>query len=217
MSSFPAARRARTWPCRRAATLWRRATDRSRPAPPPSSATRHRRWPKSSSTPGYCGSGRRRRRAVRRYPMPSSPSARWRRVRGRRDAPIGQPLVAFKGSDGVAILPAGRYLVRVEQGLARADRSVVVPVGSQGVLDVPLNAARLQLSAAGKEVAESAEVAHLQHCRGRPRCPERSARGGAVGGAAGRLRAGAGDLLRDRAAWHDRGAREPRRRAPVTW
>jgi Ca-activated chloride channel family protein len=77
---------------------------------------------------------------------------------GRRDAPIGQPMVAFKGSDGVAILPAGRYLVRVEQGLARTDRSVVVPVGSQGVLDVPLNAARLQLSAAGKEVAESGEA-----------------------------------------------------------
>jgi Ca-activated chloride channel homolog len=77
---------------------------------------------------------------------------------GRRDLPIGQPMVAFKGSDGVAILPAGRYLVRVEQGLARTDRSVVVPVGSQGVLDVPLNAARLQLSAAGKEIAESGEA-----------------------------------------------------------
>ena len=74
---------------------------------------------------------------------------------GRKDASIGQPLVAFKGSDGVAILPAGRYLVRVEQGLVRADRSVVVPVGSQGVIDVPLNAARLQLSAVGKEIAES--------------------------------------------------------------
>ena len=47
------------------------------------------------------------------------------------------------------VLPAGRYLGRVEQGLVRADRSVVVPVGSQGVIDVPLNAARLQLSAVG--------------------------------------------------------------------
>ena len=76
---------------------------------------------------------------------------------GRRDAPVGQPVVAFKGSDGVATLPAGRYLVRVEQGLVRTDRSVVVPVGSQGVVDVPLNAARLQLSAVGKEIAESGE------------------------------------------------------------
>jgi hypothetical protein len=77
---------------------------------------------------------------------------------GRKDAPVGQPLAAFKGSEGVAVLPAGRYLVRVEQGLVRADRSVVVPVGSQGVIDVPLNAARLQLSAVGKEVTESAEA-----------------------------------------------------------
>jgi hypothetical protein len=77
---------------------------------------------------------------------------------GRKDAPAGRPLAAFKGSEGVALLPAGRYLVRVEQGLVRADRSVVVPVGSQGVIDVPLNAARLQLSAVGKEVAESTDA-----------------------------------------------------------
>jgi Ca-activated chloride channel family protein len=77
---------------------------------------------------------------------------------GRKDAPAGRPVAAFKGSEGVALLPAGRYLVRVEQGLVRADRSVVVPVGSQGVIDVPLNAARLQLSAVGKEVAESTDA-----------------------------------------------------------
>jgi Ca-activated chloride channel family protein len=77
---------------------------------------------------------------------------------GRKDAPVGQPLAAFKGSEGVAVLPAGRYLVRVEQGLVRADRSVVVPVGSQGRIDIPLNAARLQLSAAGREVAESTDA-----------------------------------------------------------
>jgi Ca-activated chloride channel family protein len=77
---------------------------------------------------------------------------------GRKDAPVGRPLAAFKGSEGVALLPAGRYLVRVEQGLVRADRSVVVPVGSQGVIDVPLNAARLQLSAVGREVGESTDA-----------------------------------------------------------
>ncbi len=76
----------------------------------------------------------------------------------RKDAPLGLPLAAFKGSEGVAILPAGRYLVRVEQGLVRADRSVVVPVGSQGLVEVPLNAARLQLSAVGKEIAESPDA-----------------------------------------------------------
>jgi len=76
----------------------------------------------------------------------------------RKDAPIGQPLAAFKGSEGMAILPAGRYLVRVEQGLVRADRSVVVPVGSQGLIEVPVNAARLQLSAVGKDIAETADT-----------------------------------------------------------
>jgi Ca-activated chloride channel family protein len=77
---------------------------------------------------------------------------------GRKDAAVGQPLAAFKGSEGVAVLPAGRYLVRVEQGLVRADRFVVVPVGSQGLIDVPLNAARLQLSAVGREVVESTDA-----------------------------------------------------------
>jgi Ca-activated chloride channel family protein len=67
----------------------------------------------------------------------------------------GAPLAAFKGSEALAILPPGRYLVRVEQGLVRAERSVVVPVGSQGRIDVPLNAAHLQLSAVGKEISES--------------------------------------------------------------
>ena len=52
-----------------------------------------------------------------------------RRQEGCRRRP---PLATFKGSEGVALLPAGRYLVRVEQGLVRAERSVVVPAGSQG-------------------------------------------------------------------------------------
>lgn len=77
---------------------------------------------------------------------------------GSTQAGVGPPLAAFKGSEGVAVLPAGRYLVRVEQGLVRADRSVVVPAGSQGRIDITLNAAHLQLSAAGPEIAESADA-----------------------------------------------------------
>jgi hypothetical protein len=77
---------------------------------------------------------------------------------GKKDAPAGQPFATFKGSEGIAVLPAGRYVVRVEQGLVRTDRSVVVPAGSQGRIDIPLNAARLQLSAAGREVAESTDA-----------------------------------------------------------
>src|SRR5262249_36942099 len=47
--------------------------------------------------------------------------------------------------------------VHVEQGLVRAERSVIVPAGSTGRLDIPLNAARLLLSAA-QDAAGAAEV-----------------------------------------------------------
>jgi len=69
---------------------------------------------------------------------------------GRKDA-VAAALALFKGGEGQAMLPAGRYVVRAEQGLVRNERSVVVPAGSQGRVDVPLNAARLQLSASGRD------------------------------------------------------------------
>ena len=78
-------------------------------------------------------------------------------VEGKKEA-AGPPLAMFKGSEGLLMLPAGRYLVRVEQGLVRAERSVVVPAGSQGRIDVPLNAARLLVSAAGHDGSASAEA-----------------------------------------------------------
>ena len=62
-----------------------------------------------------------------------------RRRPGRRrqqGTPAGPP-VAFQGRRGTAPLPAGRYVVRVEQGLVRAERTVVVPAGSQGRVDIP--------------------------------------------------------------------------------
>jgi Ca-activated chloride channel family protein len=64
----------------------------------------------------------------------------------------------FKGSEGLLLLPAGRYVVRIEQGLVRAERSVVVPAGSRGRVDVALNAARLLLSVAGHDGSASAET-----------------------------------------------------------
>ena len=44
---------------------------------------------------------------------------------GGRKSAAGPPLALFKGSEGVALLPAGRYMVRVEQGAGarRARRS----------------------------------------------------------------------------------------------
>src|SRR5262249_40941263 len=67
------------------------------------------------------------------------------------------PVAVVKGGEGLLLLPAGRYLVHVEQGLVRAERSVIVPAGSTGRLDIPLNAARLLLSAA-QDAAGAAEV-----------------------------------------------------------
>lgn len=65
--------------------------------------------------------------------------------------PVGPTVAVFKGSEAVALIPAGRYVVRVELGLVRAERAVVVPAGSHGRIDIPVNAARVQLSAAARE------------------------------------------------------------------
>src|SRR5262249_51331933 len=71
----------------------------------------------------------------------------------KKNSQMGVLIGVYKGSEALALLPAGRYLVRVEQGLLRAERSVVVPAGSQGRLDIALNAARLQVSAVGRDGA----------------------------------------------------------------
>jgi hypothetical protein len=78
-------------------------------------------------------------------------------VDGKKEA-AGPPLAMFKGGEGLVMLPAGRYLVRVEQGLVRSERSIVVPAGSQGRIDVPLNAARLLLSVAGTDSSAPADA-----------------------------------------------------------
>ena len=72
-------------------------------------------------------------------------------------AAAGAPLALFKGSEGLALLAPGRYLVRVEQGLVRAERAVVVPAGSQGRIEIALNAARVLLAASGRDTSASAE------------------------------------------------------------
>ena len=131
---------------------------------------------------------------------------------GKKDA-AGPPLAMFKGSEGLVMLPAGRYLVRVEQGLVRAERSVVVPAGSQGRIDVPLNAARLLLSAAGHDSSGACGRSRLQRRRGRPGRAEGPARGGPVRRPASRFRAPARHLLRGRAAGQRGGARASRGRS----
>ncbi len=84
----------------------------------------------------------------------------------------GPPLAVFKTGEGVALLPAGRYLVRVELGLARVERSVVVPAGSQGRIDIPLNAARLQLSAVGSDIAGTADALTFSIAEDDPDAPK---------------------------------------------
>jgi Ca-activated chloride channel homolog len=68
-----------------------------------------------------------------------------------RHAALGALVGAYKGGDVMALLPAGRLVVRVEDGLVHAERSIVVPQGSQGHLDVVLDAARLQVFCVGRD------------------------------------------------------------------
>jgi Ca-activated chloride channel homolog len=91
---------------------------------------------------------------------------------GRKDAAVPPPLAMFRGGEGSTLLPAGRYLVRVEQGLVRAERSVVVPAGSQGRLEVTLDAARLLVSATGQDTAASAEPVLLSVVEDDPDAPK---------------------------------------------
>jgi Ca-activated chloride channel homolog len=75
-----------------------------------------------------------------------------------RSSASGSLVAAFKGSEALALLPAGRFLVRVEDGLMHAERSVVVPPGSQGRLDMALDAARLQVSTTGRDGGSGLEA-----------------------------------------------------------
>jgi Ca-activated chloride channel family protein len=68
----------------------------------------------------------------------------------KKDAPLKALVGVYKG-DVLALLPAGRFIVRVEEGAVRSERLVVVVAGSVGRLDVGLDAARLQVSTTGRD------------------------------------------------------------------
>ena len=74
------------------------------------------------------------------------------------DAASGALFAAFKGSEALVLLPAGRFLVRVDDGLMHAQRAIVVPAGSQGRLDIALDAARLQVSTSGRDGSSPLET-----------------------------------------------------------
>jgi Ca-activated chloride channel homolog len=67
---------------------------------------------------------------------------------GKGDGRAGALLASVRGSETTFLLPAGRYVVFVEEGLVRAQRSIVVPAGSRGRVDMTLNGARVRLAAA---------------------------------------------------------------------
>ena len=160
------------------------------------------------------GAGAEDRRAARRCHHHHQRGGPGRRQEGCADGRRSPPSRAARAWP---LLPPGRYLVRVEQGLVRAERSVVVPAGSQGR---HRRSPQCRASAALRGRPRDRRVrraAHLQHRRGRPRRAERPARGGALGGAAGGLRAAAGHLLRDRAARHASRRARAWPSAPATW
>ena len=63
-------------------------------------------------------------------------------------APPGEVVGAFQGAEGNLLLPAGRYLVRAEAGLLRAQRVVGLGAGGDQASEIPLEAGVLQLAAA---------------------------------------------------------------------
>src|SRR5262245_22554510 len=66
---------------------------------------------------------------------------------GKGDGRAGALVASVRGSDTTFLLPAGRYVVFAEEGLVRAQRSIVVPAGSRGRVDMALNGARVRLAA----------------------------------------------------------------------
>ena len=61
----------------------------------------------------------------------------------------GALMLATKTGEATALLPAGRHLVRAELGFVRAEQTVTITAGRLFAVDIPLNAARLQLTTAG--------------------------------------------------------------------
>lgn len=70
----------------------------------------------------------------------------------------GSLLLAWKTGDASALLPAGRFSVRAELGLVRAEQTVTVTAGRPMTVDVSLNAARLQLMTAGRDGSAALEA-----------------------------------------------------------
>ena len=67
------------------------------------------------------------------------------------DSRAGAPVAVFRAGEAMAVLPAGRFLVRAELGLVRGEKALEVQAGRQVLVDIPLNGARLQLATASRD------------------------------------------------------------------
>jgi len=63
----------------------------------------------------------------------------------------GALMLASRTGEATALLPAGRHLVRAELGFVRAEQTVTITAGRLFAVDIPLNAARLQLTTMGRD------------------------------------------------------------------
>jgi Ca-activated chloride channel family protein len=83
----------------------------------------------------------------------------------------GALLNASKTGEIDALLPAGRYMARVEIGVLRAEHALTISAGRQVDLDIPLNVARLQLTSTGREPGTAPETVILSVVEDDPDAP----------------------------------------------
>jgi Ca-activated chloride channel homolog len=83
----------------------------------------------------------------------------------------GAVLHASKTGEIEALLPAGRYVARVEIGLVRGEQGLTITAGRQLEVDIPLNVARLQLTTTGREPGTAPETVILSVVEDDPDAP----------------------------------------------
>ena len=84
----------------------------------------------------------------------------------------GNVLHASRTGEIEALLPAGRYLARVEVGLVRAEQTLTITAGRQADLDMPLNVARLNVATTGREAGAAPEAVVLSLVEDDPDAPQ---------------------------------------------
>jgi len=70
---------------------------------------------------------------------------------GKKETRAGLPVAAYKADEASALLPPGRFLVRAELGLLRAEKAVTVSAGQTVPVDFSFNAGRLKLTTGGRD------------------------------------------------------------------